>query len=115
VTLEELEQFVLGEIESYRYEVSEGALGRALPAEKVERLLAEMRAALVKPEWQVVTIRHAPDGPQLAAPVERRCALVARGDAHDLCYDPSEGEFFLTDGNGDIGVWGDAVGCFMAQ
>jgi hypothetical protein len=47
MNLAELEQFVLDEIASYRSEVSDRALGQAFSDEKVERLLAEMRAALV--------------------------------------------------------------------
>jgi hypothetical protein len=114
VNLDEIHQFVLGEIDSYRNEVSADALGRAFGDEKVERLLSEMRAALVEPKWETVVIRDTPEGPPLDPHEQRRCMLVA--DAlHQLYYDPSEDEFFLADDGGSIGVWGDAVGCFMAQ
>jgi len=116
VNLDEVEQFVLGEIESYRYEVSEGALGRPLADERVNRLLADMRAALVEPKWETVVIRDTPEGPPLEPHEQRQCILVADDrNGYELFYDPSEKEFFLADGGGSIGVWGDAVGCFMAQ
>ena len=111
----ELHRFVLQEIDSYRYEFSEGAVGRPLADEKVDRLLAEMRAALVEPKWETVVIRDTPEGPPLDPHEERQCILVADGHTHSLYYDPSENEFFLADGGGSMGVWGDAIGCFMAQ
>jgi hypothetical protein len=113
VNLEELERYVLDEIESYRYEVPEGALGRPFSAEKVERLLSEMRAALVKPEWRVVEKRDMPDEFEL-----RRCVLVADDrDSYELYYDPLEEDFVLAIGDPPqtFGVRGDAVGCFMAR
>ncbi len=116
MNLEEIEQFVLDEIASYRYEVSDGALGRAFSADKVERLLAEMRAALVKPEWHMVdTSNTGAVARGLAEP--RRCALVADDGTYQLYYDPFAGEFALANGDppATIGVDGDAVGCWMAR
>lgn len=116
MNLEEIEQFVLDEVCSYRHEVSDGALGRPFSNEKVELLLAEMRTALVKPEWRMVDTsdtRAVARG--LAEP--RRCALVAEDDTFQLYYDPVEGEYALAIGDPPetIGVGGDAVGCWMAR
>ena len=116
MNLEELEQFVLDEIASYRYEVPEGALGRPLSNDEVERLLAEMQAALVKPEWHMVDTS---DTSAVASGLteRRRCALVADDGTNRLYYDPVEGEFALAMGDPPttIGVNGDAVGCWMAR
>jgi hypothetical protein len=109
--LDELRQSVLEEIESYRYEVPEGSLGRPFPQEKVDRLLTEMREALVQPEWHLVAIDDTPRGP-LATPETRWCLLVAdSSERARLYFEPSEDEFFLH----GMGIWGDAVGCFMAE
>ncbi|HEY8104254.1 MAG TPA: hypothetical protein VIE18_07040 [Gaiellaceae bacterium] len=116
VNLDELERVVLDEISSYRYEVSDGALGRPLSSEKVELHLAEMRAALVKPEWRLVDRSNTGAVARgLAQP--RRCALVAEDDTFQLYYDPLEGEYALATGEppATIGVEGDAVGCWMAR
>jgi len=116
VNLEELEQFVLDEIAAYRYEVSDGALGRPFPNDEVERLLADMRAALVKPEWHMVdTSNTGAVARGLAEP--RRCALVAEDDTYQLYYDPVDDHFTLANGDppATISVDGDAVGCWMAR
>ena len=84
MNLQELERFVLAEIESYRYEVAQGALGRAQTDEWVERQLVEMRAALVKPEWRLVKKRDTFEEIQRDAPEQRRCALVADDDDGQL-------------------------------
>jgi len=91
VNPEELEEFVLDEISSYRYGVSDGSLGRPFSSEKVELLLTEMRAALVKSEWRMGTRPTCAAGRGLAEP--RRCALVAEDDTFELYYDPVEGEY----------------------
>jgi hypothetical protein len=115
VDLEEVRRFVQSEIESYRYEVPEGALGRPLPDERVERELAEMRAALVKPEWRSVR-KMDRDEDEL-----RQCILVAEAeDGYHLYYDPVDEDFVLatippTGLPETFGVRGDAVGCFMAR
>jgi hypothetical protein len=114
LNLEELELFVLDEIASYRYEVPDWALGRPFSAEKVEGLLADMRAALVKPEWHMVdTSNTGAVARGIAEP--RRCALVADDGNFQLYYDPVEGEFALANGGETFGVDGDAVGCWMAR
>ena len=119
VDLEALEQHVLHEVDSYRYEVPEGAtLGRPWPPERVERLLDEMRAALVKPEWRIVAIRDTVQQINRDPPERRRCALVADdGHTYELYYDPQEEEFVLAMGAppATIGVRGDAVGCWGAR
>ena len=118
IDLEELERFVLAEIESYEYHVPQGALGRPFPDEKVKALLADMRAALVKAEWQVVQLRDTFEELKRTPPEHRRCVLVADdGEVYGLYYDPVEEDFFLTMGNPPetIGVRGDAVGCWMAR
>jgi hypothetical protein len=114
LNLDELHRSVLAEIDSYRYDPPEG-LGPPFAKEKVTRLLEEMRAALVEPEWRVVAIRDTPDGMQLDPPENRRCVLVA-DDRHgyELYYDTTQDEFFLV-ADGSVTVWGDAVGCFMAR
>ena len=118
LNLEELQRFVLDELESYRYEVPEGALGRPHSDAWVERQLAEMRAALVTPEWRVVRQNDTPEEPP-GMPELRRCVLVADDrDAYQLYYDPLEEDFVLAfSGNppDTFGVRGDAVGCFMAR
>ena len=116
MNLEELEQFLLDEISSYRYEVSDGAPGRPFSSEKVELLLTEMRAALVKPEWRMVdtsNTRAARRG--LAEP--RRVRSSPKTTRSQLYYDPVEGEYALATGDPPqtIGVDGDAVGCWMAR
>ena len=116
--LEELQQFVLDEIESYRYRVSKGALGRPFTDEEIQRRLAEMRALLVEPEWRVVVMDDTADGAQLETPEHRRCILVADDpDTHEMYYDPQEEPFFLAHDNPPrtLGVWGDAVGYFLAR
>ncbi len=119
LNLDELERFVLDEIESYRYEVPEGAIGRAFSSEKVERMLAEMRALLVKPDWQIVEIRDTWEQMHLDAPELRECVLVADDpESHAMYYDPIEEDFVLTMGDHPpqtFGVRGDAVGCFFAR
>ncbi|MDQ3671442.1 MAG: hypothetical protein M3364_03250 [Actinomycetota bacterium] len=119
LNIEELERSVLADLESYRYEVSHNAFGRPLSDEWVQGQLAEMRAALVKPEWRLVEMRDTPEQIHRDPPELRECVVVAedaRGDA-DLYYDPLEGEFVLASGDPPqtFGVRGDAVGCFMAR
>ncbi len=116
MNLEEIEQSVLDEIASYRYEVSREALGQPFSDEKVELLLAEMRAALVKPEWRMVETSNT-GGAAGALAEPRRCALVAEDDTYQLYYDPVEGEYALATGDppATIGVDGDAVGCWIAR
>jgi hypothetical protein len=112
----ELERYVLEEIESYRYEVPEGTLGRQLPNEKVEQLLGEMREALVPPEWRVVEQRDAHEDAQNEP--ARRCILVADDrEGYQLFFDPAQGDFVLAHGDPPrtMGIRGDAVGCFMAR
>ena len=115
--LDELERYVLDEIESYRYDVPEDALGKPFSAEEVKRLLAEMRAALVKPEWRMVDATDT-QGARRGVAEPRPCVLVADdGVDYQLYYDPLEKEFVLASGDPPetIGVRGDAVGCFMAR
>lgn len=116
--LEELQRLVLGEIESYRYEIPEGALGRPHSDEWVARQLGEMRAALVKPHWRVVEMRDTSESMTRETPELRRCVLVADdGNVYQLYYDPVEEDFVLAFGDPPetFGVRGDAVGCFMAR
>ena len=116
MSLEELEQFVLDEIASYRYEVSGRELGQPFSVDKVERLLAEMRTALVKPQWHMVDTSNTHAVARgLAEP--RRCALVADDGNFQLYYDPIEAAFTLATGDppATIGVDGDALGCWMAR
>ena len=115
MNLEELEQFVLAEIETYRSVVSDGALGRAFTDEKVERVIVEMRAALVRPEWRTVDRFDPTAAGGQGEP--RRCALVADDGTYQLFYDPIEDELGLANGDPPamIGVDGDAVGCWMAR
>ncbi len=118
IDLDELERFVLVEIESYEYHVPQGALGKPLSDEKVEALLADMRASLVKPEWQVVHLRDTFEQIDRNPPERRRCVLVADdGEVYGLYYDPVEEEFVLAAGDPPEtrGVRGDAVGCWMAR
>ena len=121
VDLQELQRSVLDALDSYRYDVPAGALGRPHSDEWVARQLAEMRAALVEPEWRAVVEREKPEGGARDLPEVRECVLVAvdaspEGYA-ELYYDPAEGEFVLASGDPPetFGVWGDAVGCFMAR
>lgn len=116
--LEELERLVLAEVESYRNEVPQDALGRPFSDEKVERLLAELKAALVKPEWRTVRMRDTPEQNERQPQESRLCVLVADDtELYELYYDPSNDDFFLAMGDPPetIGVRGDAVGCFMAR
>jgi hypothetical protein len=115
--LDELAHRVLHEIESHRYEIPDHAR-RPLPDEKVQRLLAEMRAALVEPQWGMVEQRDTPEQMSLDPPEVRRCVLIADdGEVYQLYFDPSDNEFVLTAGDppATFGVRGDAVGCFMAR
>jgi hypothetical protein len=114
IDLRELQRSVLDELESYQYDVPDAALGRPRSDEWVGRQLAEIRRALVKPEWRVVDMSKTahPSG-------VRQCVLVADDrNGNQLYYDPVEREFFLAS-DGDppeaFGVSGDAVGCFMAR
>ena len=113
VNLEELERYVLEQVESYRYEVSDTALGRPMSQDWVEQQLAELRTALVKPEWRLVTNSDMPKEGE--TPSAHACALVAEDDNFELYYDPVEEEFVLACGAETFGVRGDVVGCFMAR
>jgi hypothetical protein len=92
------------------------SLGQPLSDEKVERLLADFRSALVKPEWHLVDVSNT-DAVARGRAEPRRCALVAEGDDVRLYYDPVEREFTLAMGDppATIGVGGDAVGCWMSR
>jgi hypothetical protein len=112
LNLGDLERAVVDELDSYRYEVPEGLLGRPASDEWVERQLAELRSALVKPEWRVVLMNDSGESEA------RRCVLVADdGKGHGLYYDPTEQDFVLAAGDPPetLGVRGDPVGCFMAR
>ena len=118
LNLEELQRFVMDELDSYRYEVPEGALGRPHSDAWVERQLGEMRAALVTPEWRVVEKRDTFEEMNQFPPELRQCVLVADDpEGHELYYDPLEEDFVLALGDPPqtFGVRGDAVGCFMAR
>jgi hypothetical protein len=121
IDLKEVQRLVLDALDSYEYEVPAGALGRPHAEDWVARHLEEMRGALVEPEWQVVVQRDTPDGRPREVPEIRACVLVALDPSPDgyaeLYYDPVEGEFVLASGDPPetFGVWGDAVGCFMAR
>jgi len=116
VNLEDLERYVLEQVESYRYEVSNAALGRPMSQDWVMQQLAELRAALVKPEWRLVVNR---DRPKLGVkPKAHHCVLVADdGDGLELYYDPVGEEVVLSSGDPPetFGIRGDVVGCFMAR
>jgi hypothetical protein len=76
VNLEELERYVLEQVESYRYEVSDTAVGRPASQDWVVQQLAELRTALVKPEWRLVMNRDMPKEGE--TPEVHPCALVAK-------------------------------------
>jgi hypothetical protein len=100
---------VENEIDTYKYEVPEGAVGNAWPAVKVEAYLREMRTCLVDPYWGDVEIRDTIEQMAETEAAVRRCAVV---------FDPIEEEFLLaskqTGSLSSFGVRGDAVGCFMS-
>ena len=113
VDLKELERYVVNELDNYQYEVSDDALGNPQSDEWVRGQLAELRDALVKPQWRDVELR---DRPRDSG--SRQCVLVADdGDTYQVYYDPVEREFVLAvhDPPETIGVRGDVVGCFMAR
>jgi hypothetical protein len=77
-----------------------------------------LRAALVKPEWRVVSKRDTFEEVERDTPKLRQCALVAEDDEFQLYYDPLDEEFCLAsfgDPPETFGVRGDAVGCFMSR
>jgi hypothetical protein len=121
LNLEELQRLVLEELESYRYEVPADTLGRPHSDDWVARQLADMRAALVEPEWRIVEKRDTFEEAGLDVPELRECVLVAVDSSPDgyaeLYYDPVEDDFVLASGDPPqtFGVRGDAVGCFMAR
>jgi len=114
-----LRRFVESEIDSYVYQVPDGALGRACSAEWVAGQIAEMRASLVKPEWVQVELRDTEQQLKAEFPVMRPCVRVARDQkGYELYYDPEAGEFVLAFAGTPpqtFNVRGDAVGCFMAR
>jgi hypothetical protein len=116
VNLDYLERDVLEQVESYRYEVLDSALGNPMPQDWVLQQLAQLRAALVKPEWRLVTNKDMPQAGE--TPEVRQCALVAHDpDGVELYYDPIDEEFVLACGDPPetFGIRGDVVGCYMAR
>jgi len=118
--LEELKREIEEEINSYVYEVPDGALGRPMPDEWVKEQLTQFRKALVEPEWRNINIRDTVEQMRgEAEPVLRKCVLVADDrEGYELYFDPEENNFVLAySGNPPttFNVRGDAVGCFMAR
>jgi hypothetical protein len=120
VTLTELEALrlrVLEDLDEYVYSVPPTALGRPLLNDYTNRLLSEMRDALVQP--YVVTMRMCQSFHP--TPEERRECVIVADDRNGnlLFYDPLLKQFglaMLLEGElCDICVPGDAVGCFMAR
>jgi hypothetical protein len=112
--LSELRKRVLSEIDGYVYEYPIDTIGNPWSPEKVAKELALFWAALVPPYWALV-VRD-----EIATGKMARCAIVADdADNSLLAFDPATDEFFLVQRRGDclsdIGVAGDAVGCFMAR
>src|SRR5262245_46192502 len=119
--LEEIKGRVLREIDNYRYEYFEGAVGRPWPAEKLASRLQRLRSALVAPYWAEVARRDTyAQATGAETPPTCRCAIVSDDGAGTLlAFDPAENEFLLVAKRNDVlesfGVTGDAVGCFMAR
>jgi hypothetical protein len=110
----EIQQRVSVEIDNYIYEYPPSMVGDPWPAEKVEALLRSFRSALIDPYWVDALL------PSAANQRVTRCAIVAgHGDDYLVAFDPTTNEFFLAvrtdNGVTSIGVYGDAVGCWMAR
>jgi hypothetical protein len=104
--LDQLHRTVSDEIDSYVYPYSGLEIGNPKSNEWITDQLREMRSALVKPYW--ANVGNEP------------CVIVADdGRGFYLAYNPRAKEYFLVMIRGkrliDIGVYGDAVGCFMAR
>lgn len=107
-------------IDSYRYEVPKESVGGAWSAVKLAQQLNEMRAALVAPYWAEVQLRDTFQQVAAAGDEGLLCAVIADdGKGMVLAFDPLAAEFLLAQQDGEIytsfGVWGDAVGCFLAR
>jgi hypothetical protein len=107
-------------MDTYVYNVPEGAIGNPMPDAVVVSGLEQMRTALVDPYWLEVEIRDTFDQAGMNAGPTRRCAVVA-DDGKDmlLLFDPVEEEYVLAqrsrNGFSTFGVRGDAVGCFLSR
>jgi hypothetical protein len=117
--LESLKQEVLKQIGDYRYSVPESALGQPWTEDQVRDGLQEMRNSLVEPYWADVVIADKPEQWNLVNPIIRRCIAVADNrEGYLLLWDPEEHRYMLGHNtNGPLssfGIWGDAVGCFLA-
>ena len=114
-----LRTFVEREIDRYVYVVPEGSVGRPMPDSWVQQQLAELRDALVEPQWVTIQIRDTSDQWEADPPILRECILIADDrKRYQLYFDPERNDFVLAysgDPPETFNIRGDAVGCFMAR
>ena len=121
---EELQQHCVQKVAEYEYIVPESAIGLPLPAEKVEALLKEFKAAIVEPYLETIELRDTMEQMEAETPILCRVWVVADDrDGYKVIYNPNTKEFGLaqykiddeSDIPSSINVNGDFVGTFMAR
>ena len=122
MNLAELRKFVEAEIDSYVYEVPEGAIGNRMSDEWVQTQLIEAKESVVEPYvekmWLQDTYEQIKDKDNKII----QELLVVADDKKDFIvfYDQENKEFGLANSTCSeikvtIGVRGDFIGCFMAR
>jgi hypothetical protein len=108
------------EIDEYVYQLPKGAIGRPLSDSKVQAHLKELRDSLISPYW--ATIKMSQPFALIGSGIyeTRECVIVADPkDGYLLFFDPVANSFGVANQRDnelfDVGIPGDAVGCFMAR
>lgn len=122
MTANEVRQRALADLDQYRYEVPENAIGRPIPYARMASQLAKLRALLL-PEPVRVTVAHRDTINDLDAesPDMAEVWTVARVDDETLVFfDESRSQYGLAlgthaTGYTTMGVYGDLVGTFVAR
>jgi hypothetical protein len=117
--LNQLQKRVARELDQYVYKHHPRALGRPLRAEYIQKLLDDMREALVSPYWLEVEIRDTREQWEMKNALRQQVVVVADNkDNYLLTFNPDANEFMLVYRNegryGIINIRGDAVGCFKS-
>ena len=112
------------EISNYNYEAVIGQtdhlIGIPTPIAKINSILEAFKRALVNPYWEQVLIRDLESGQINPTPyVEKSLFLTDNSNGYWLAYLPNEKTFAIIDFQNEQfvtgGVFGDAVGCFLAM
>ncbi len=124
MTKEELRRHCEREVEEYKYDLPESAVGNPWPADKLEAQLRKCKAAIVEPYNLQIELRDTVEQMNAEPPVVCEVWVVADDrEGYKVFYNPNTCEFGLAEYNpGDdndipssINVNGDFVGTFMAR